>query len=94
VLEVAFAEHEYPVGELGADREHEPLGVGVRSGTSGRDRQHVDAGVGEHDVEGGGELAARSRTRYLNGAACSPRWSSRLQCGLLCAPSTRCRPTR
>ena len=39
-----FAEYQQPVGELSADGEYEPLGVGVRPRTPGRDLQHGDAG--------------------------------------------------
>jgi hypothetical protein len=85
--QVPFAEDQQPVGELGADGEHEPLGVGVRLWTTRWDLQHGDAGVGEHGVEGGGEKAAvnwpvRSRIRYVNTAARSPSSTSRWSCGV------------
>ena len=63
VPEVALAEDQHPVGELGADGQHEPFRVSVRARTAGRDLQDLDAGVGQHGVKGGGELPARSRTR-------------------------------
>jgi hypothetical protein len=57
VSQVLFPEDQQPVGEFGANGEHEPLGVGVRLGTARRNLQHGDAGVGQHGVEGDGELA-------------------------------------
>jgi hypothetical protein len=57
LAEVASAEDEHPVGELGAHGEDEPLGVGVRPRTAGRDLKDLDACSGEDSVEGDGELA-------------------------------------
>jgi len=54
--EVAFAEDQHPVGQLGPGGQHEPLRESVRAGTAGRDLHHLDAGAGEHRVECGGEL--------------------------------------
>jgi len=56
-LEVALAEDQHPIGELGASGEYEPLRVGVRPRTAGRDLEDLDAGVGEDGVERSGELA-------------------------------------
>jgi hypothetical protein len=57
VLEVASAEDQHAVGELGVGGEHEPLGAGVRARTAGRDLEDFHASVSEDRVEGGGELA-------------------------------------
>jgi len=55
--QVAFAEDQHPVGQLGPRGQHEPLRESIRAGTAGRNLHHVDAGVGKHGVEDGGELA-------------------------------------
>jgi hypothetical protein len=46
-----------------ADAANEPLGIAVRSRGPGRKLDHVDAVGGEHDIEGVGDLASRSRIR-------------------------------
>jgi hypothetical protein len=54
--EVAFAEDQHPVDQLGPGGQHEPLRESVRARAAGRDLHHVDAGAGEHRVEDGREL--------------------------------------
>ena len=54
--QVAFAEDEHPVGELGPGGEHEPFRVGVRARVAGRDLHGPDPGVGQDGVERVGEL--------------------------------------
>src|SRR5258707_926128 len=55
-VQVAFAEDEHPVGDLGPGGEYEPFGIGVRARTPGRDLYGFDAGAGQGRVEGCGGL--------------------------------------
>jgi hypothetical protein len=54
--QVAFAEDEHPVGDLGPGGGHEPFGIGVRARTPGRNLDGFDAGAGQDRVKGRGEL--------------------------------------
>jgi hypothetical protein len=63
VLEVAFAEDQQPVGELGTGGEHEPLGVGVRAGTAGRIFSTVMPASANSASKAAVNWPARSRTR-------------------------------
>ena len=45
--QVAFAEDQHLVGDLGPGCEDEPFGVGVRARTLGRDLHGLDAGAGQ-----------------------------------------------
>ncbi len=54
--EVAFAEDQHPVGDLGPGGEHESFRVGVRPGSSRRDLERFDTSVGQDCIEGSGEL--------------------------------------
>jgi hypothetical protein len=54
--QVAFAEDQHPVGDLGPCGEHEPLRKGVRARTSGRDLHRRDARAGQDRIERIGEL--------------------------------------
>jgi hypothetical protein len=47
---------QHPVGDLGADRAHPPLGKSIRPRTLRRDLHHLDPSVGQHRVESPGEL--------------------------------------
>ena len=58
LTEVPLAEEQHPVGDLGADGQHEAFGEAVRPRTPWRDRHHRDARVRHHRVE---------RTRVLTG---------------------------
>ena len=49
--EMALAEDQHAVGELGADVQHEAFGVAVRSRTPRRDLDHLDARIRKHRVE-------------------------------------------
>jgi hypothetical protein len=65
--QVWLTEDQHPVGQFGADGEHEPLGVGVRPRTAGRDLHDGDAGVGEDRVEAGGELPGPVPDQIVDG---------------------------
>jgi len=54
--QVAFAEDQHPVGDLGPCGEHEPLRQSVRARTSGRDLHRLDSRAGQDRVERIGEL--------------------------------------
>jgi len=54
--QVALADDQHPVGDLGPCGEHEPLRKGVGARTSGRDLHGLDAGGGQNRVERIGEL--------------------------------------
>jgi len=54
--QVAFAEDEHPVGDLGPGGEHEPFGISVRARTPGRNLYGFDAGAGQDRVKGCSEL--------------------------------------
>ena len=54
--QVAFAEDQDPVGDLGPGGEPEPLRVSVRARTSGRDLHRPDTRAGQDRVERIGEL--------------------------------------
>ena len=53
---MAFAEDQYPVGDLGSGGEHASFRMGVRARAPGRDLDRFDAGTGQDRVEGFGEL--------------------------------------
>jgi hypothetical protein len=55
-VQVAFAEDQHPVGDLGPGGEHEPFGISVRARAAGRDLQSLDTGTGQGGLEGVGEL--------------------------------------
>src|SRR6266581_5247393 len=77
--QVAFAEDEHPVGDLGPGGEHEPFGVGVRARTPGgifTASMPVLARTASKDAA---NCPARSRMRYRKSAARSPRTISRLR---------------
>ena len=57
--EVAFAEDQHPVGDLGPNGEDEPFRIGVRARAPGRDHHGLDTGTGQDCVEGPGELPGR-----------------------------------
>jgi hypothetical protein len=54
---VSFPEDQHPVGEIGADGQHKPLGEAVRPRTMGRDLDHLDTRIGQHRAERDRELA-------------------------------------
>src|ERR1700730_5729741 len=54
--QVAFAEDEHPIGDLGPGGEHEPFRISVRARTPGRNSYGFDAGAGQDRVKGRGEL--------------------------------------
>ncbi|WP_214407778.1 hypothetical protein [Pseudonocardia lacus] len=54
---MTFTGDQHPVGEFGADRQHEAFGEAIRSWATGQDLDHSDASGGEDGVERGGELA-------------------------------------
>jgi hypothetical protein len=54
--QVAFAEDEHPIGDLGPGGEHEPFRISVRARTPGRNFYSFDAGAGQDRVKGRGEL--------------------------------------
>ena len=54
--EVSFPEDQHPVGEFGADGQHEAFGEAVRPRTPGWDLDHLDARIREHRVERAGVL--------------------------------------
>jgi len=56
LAQVLPAEEQHPVGDLGADGQHEAFGEAVRPRTPWRDRHHRDARVRHHHVERGREL--------------------------------------
>ena len=85
--QVAFAEDQDAVSELGSNGQDEAFGEAVRSRTARRDLHGIDAGAGQDGVERGGELAARSRTRNRDVAARSSRSISRFRaCWVVQAP--------
>ena len=49
--QVSLAEDQHPVGDLGADRQHEAFGEAVRARTPRRDLDHLDARIGHDRVE-------------------------------------------
>jgi hypothetical protein len=49
--QVSLAEDQHPVGDLGADGQHEAFGEAVRSRTAGRDLDHFDARIRQYRVE-------------------------------------------
>jgi len=55
--QVSFPEDQHPVGEFGADGQHEAFGEAVRPRTPGWDLDHLDARIGQHRVERGRELS-------------------------------------
>src|SRR4051794_6323764 len=55
--EVSLPEDQHPVGQLGADGQHEALGEAVRRRTPWRDLDHVDAGIRQYRVERGCEMS-------------------------------------
>ena len=55
--EVSLAEDQHPVGEFGADGQHEAFGEAVRAWTPWRDLDHLDPCIGQHRVERGRELS-------------------------------------
>ncbi len=57
--EVAFAEDQHPVGDLGPNGEDEPFRIGVRARAPGRDLDGLDTGAGQDCGEGPGELPGR-----------------------------------
>ena len=67
--QVAFAEDEHPVGDLGPGGEHEPFGVGVRARTPGgifTASRPVLARTASNDAV---NCPARSRTRNRKSSA-------------------------
>jgi hypothetical protein len=48
---VSFPEDQHPVGQLGADGQHEAFGEAVRARTSGRDLDQGDIRIGQQRVE-------------------------------------------
>ena len=54
--QVSLAEDQHPVGDLGADGQHEAFGEAVRAGTSRRDLDDLDARVRQDRVERRREL--------------------------------------
>jgi hypothetical protein len=54
--QVPFTEDQHPVGYLCSDREHEPLRVGIHTGTPGRNLHRNDACIGEDRIERCSEL--------------------------------------
>jgi hypothetical protein len=54
--QVVIVQGLHPVGDLGPGREHEPLRMGIRAGTSGRDLDRFDASAGQDRVERCAEL--------------------------------------
>ncbi len=84
--QMAFAEDQHPVGDLGSDREHEPLRIGIRAGALGRDLDGLDTGIGQDRVEGVGELPGPVANREPT--ARSPRSIRRLRiCCVVHGPS-------
>src|SRR6478752_10583104 len=55
--EVSLPEDQHPVGQLGADRQHEACGEAVRPRTPWRDLDHLDARIAQYGVERGRELS-------------------------------------
>jgi hypothetical protein len=55
--EVSLAEDQHPVGEFGADGQHEALGEAVRPWTPSRDLDHLDTPIRQHRIERGRELS-------------------------------------
>jgi hypothetical protein len=55
--EVSLAEDQHPVGEFGADGQHEALGGAVRPWTPSRDLDHLDTPIRQHRIERGRELS-------------------------------------
>ena len=55
--QVSFPEDQHPVGEFGADGQHEAFGEAVRPRAPRRDLDYLDAGIGQDGVEGGRELS-------------------------------------
>jgi hypothetical protein len=62
--QVSFPEDQHPVGDFGADGQHEALGEAVRSRTTGRDLDHLDARI-RQDREGGEPSRAEGDGRFL-----------------------------
>jgi hypothetical protein len=56
LLEVSLPEDWHPVGELGADGQHEAFGEAVRSRATRRDLDHLDACMGQHRIKRAREL--------------------------------------
>src|SRR2546421_10550340 len=54
--QMPLAEDQHPVGYLGPGREHGPLRMGIRAGTSGRDLDRFDASTGHGRAERCAEL--------------------------------------
>ena len=54
--QVLLAEDQHPVGDLGADGQHEAFGEAVRARTPRRDLDHLDARVRQDRVERRREL--------------------------------------
>jgi hypothetical protein len=55
--EVSLAEDQHPVGEFGANGQHEALGEAVRPWTPWRDLDHLDTPIRQHRIERGRELS-------------------------------------
>ena len=55
--QVSLPEDQHPVGEFGADGQHEAFGEAVRPRTPRRDLDHLDARIRQHRVERGRELS-------------------------------------
>jgi hypothetical protein len=49
--EMSFSEDQHPVGEFGADGQHEAFGVAVRARAPRRDLDNLDARIRKHRVE-------------------------------------------
>ena len=77
--QVLLAEDQHPVGDLGADGQHEAFGEAVRAGTPRRDLDHLDARVRQDRVERGRELAGPVADEEPKPAAWSARSISRLR---------------
>jgi hypothetical protein len=52
---VSLPEDQHPVGQLGADRQHEAFGEAVRPRTPRRDLNHLDARIGGTGALGSGQ---------------------------------------
>ena len=55
--QVSLAEDQHPIGDFGADGQHEAFGEAVRPRTARRDLDHLDPRIGQHRVERGRELS-------------------------------------
>jgi hypothetical protein len=51
LAQVPLSEDQHPIGQFGADRQHEAFGEAVRPRTPRRDLDHLDARVRQHRVE-------------------------------------------